>query len=255
MAISPELRRLPKMIEKFSHDGLLQSLIKDLVTRDLPRRNFPEDMEKMLGDVEYRYNGLENLPTSGGLLVFNHPEVHIIAPAIFQLAVLQKKMNSLDNLSIVMGGEMPITKDIYLPFSPQLIKRFSQLYPESFILTPTYRYRGDYKSGRQEVSREIINAVRRGRLVCLAPEGQVSVSGRIQPVKVFHYGAGDLGYRINRHGYPIIPMGVWQTEDQTIHLNIGKPLAIFAPYSIGASVMMQGVAKLMPKELRGPFSV
>lgn len=250
-SISPEMRRLPGLIKDFNHDGLLGELLRD-IARGNQRRNFIEDMSVLAERVNSQVEGLENLPPSGGLVAFNHPEVHIIAPALFSLAIKMAERFGDDRFTVVMGSEMPLTPQIYFPFSPLLIQRFADLYPETFLLVPTYKSRSDYRYLRNRVSSQVVEKIRSNRFVFIAPEGRVGEDGSIQDVSVYRKGYGDLARYITSISKPIIPLGVWLDQDQ-IKLKIGQPFAVHMPGRYAAIKTMKAVSEQLPNSLRGPF--
>ena len=262
MSLSPEIRKIPEIIGKFNRAGLTGELIGALI-KGKTGRDLIEDGKRLL--AEYGGNewvgvtGIGNIPKdSGCLVVFNHPNMDVLLPAMLTLMV------SIHNEGgqvpvLLMGAEIPLfgkfNETYPLPGSVGLIGRFHRLYPENIISVPMSTARKDYNSGRFLATRKAVGALQKGRMVMIAPEGHVEMGNTISPIDTLHSGAGGLSRIASSVGVPTVPVGIWENQkDRSIRINIGESFIVSTNDNTKAgNELMFRVAHLMPEELRGPF--
>lgn len=263
MSLSPEIRKIPEIIGKFNRAGLTGELT-DAVIKGKTGRNLIEDARRLL--VEYggsgwvEIKGLGNIPKdSGCLMVFNHPNMDVLLPAMLTLMVKVHDESGQVPM-LLMGAEIPLfgkfNETSPLPGSINLIGRFHRLYPENIISVPMSSVRKDYGSGRFLATRKAVTALQKGKMVMIAPEGHVEVANTISPIDTLHSGAGGLSRIASNAGVPIVPVGIWESQESgPIRISIGEPFMISTGDNAKAgSELMFRVARLMPEELRGPFT-
>lgn len=140
---------------------------------------------------------MENIPKEGGsLIVFNHPNMDVLLPAMLELLVKIYDLNG-QQVKLAMGSEIPMTTANFnektaLPGSILLLKRFHQMYSENIISVPTAEKRKDYLSGRTRAVRQIMRAFKEKNVVIISPEGHVEKNGTISPLEIYHEGSGKL---------------------------------------------------------------
>ena len=262
MPLAPEIRKIPEIIGKFNRAGLTKELIGALIKGETGR-DLVEDARRLAaefgGDQLVNVNGIENIPkNSGCLVVFNHPNIDVLLPAILSLIV---KVHDEDGPTptILMGAEIPLLGKFNatrpLPGSISFINRFHRLYPKNIISVPISTTHRDYHSNRFMAAQKAVAALRQGNMVLVAPEGHVEMNNTISPVNTFHSGSGSLSVIASRVGAPTVPVGIWETKrDGLIHVNTGEPFIVSTGNKNGAvSELMFRIAQTMPKELRGPF--
>lgn len=262
MPLSPEIRTIPEMIAKFNRANLTLPLINDLI-RGKTDRDLVEDSRKIIKEYEEKgivdVTGIDNIPKdSGSLIVFNHPNMDVLLPAILTLMV-KVKDNGGHETTLLMGGEIPLLgrfNETYpLPGSISLITRFHALYPKNIISVPMSTGRKDYESGRMLAVRRAVNALRNGNIVMVAPEGHVEMNNTISPTETFHSGSGGLSRLASKMGLSTVPVGIWETEKEgLIRVNIGKPFMVNTNNNEEAvGELMSKIAVALPEELGGPF--
>jgi hypothetical protein len=198
MPLSPEIRKIPEIFGKFNRAGLTGELIGALV-RGESGRDLIKDGTRLIteyGDGLVDVRGIVNIPKdSGCLMVFNHPNMDVLLPAMLTLMIkVHDEGGQVPTL--LQGAEIPLFgkfNDTYpLPGSISLIGRFHRLYPENIISVPMSTVRKDYYSGRVAAARKAVAALQKGRMVMIAPEGHVEMGNTISPIDMLHSGAGGL---------------------------------------------------------------
>lgn len=262
MPIAPELKKLPEIIGKFNRAGMTSELINALI-REETNRDLVDDARRLLvefgGDELVDIQGLENIPKKTGcLVVFNHPNMDVLLPAMLSLMV-KVHDNGGHTPTILMGGEIPLLakfNDTYpLPGSIKLINRFHRLYPENIISVPISTKRKDYHSGRFLAIRKTITALKNGNMVVVSPEGHVEKDNVISPIDTLHSGSGGLSIMASNLGIPVIPVGIWgMSKGEQAHVNIGKPFFVKTKDKEEAVCeLMYRVAQVMPEKFHGQF--
>jgi len=261
MPIAPEMKKLPGLIGAFNRAGLIGELLKGMIGAETDR-DMVVDARKLIRELEKQNPveifGLENIPKEGGcLMVFNHPNIDVLLPAILSMIVkLDDKTGQ--RVCLVQGSEIPMTTNDFnaktsLPGSVALLRRFHGLYPKNIIPVPTAEDRNDYLTGRAVAVRKIMREFKKNNIVLISPEGHIEENNTISPPETFHKGSGKLGSLATKLGIPTVAMGVWE-EDGVTYVNIGKPFFVSSEDPDEAVVeMMYGVALTLPNELRGPF--
>jgi len=243
------------MFRHFHQSGILGDLLRDaLLYHDPHKRDIVADMKEIFGGLKLNYTGLENIPVrGGGLLVFNHPDVQVIAPAVFSLPAVFERAIGRRDIAVMMGAELPIWGHVYFPGSPWLINRIAGTYPDHFLLVPTSKLRLGYESGRTHARHEAVKRVLDSHLLAFAPEGQIEKDGVILPVEKYRHRAGNIGQAVTLLRGPVIPMGIWQDEAEVIQVSIGPEFAVDRHGRDGSIEMMAHIAAQLPGHLRGPF--
>ncbi len=261
MSISPEIKKIPYLYHVFARAGLAGELILDVV-RGRTNRNLVADARRLSAEFGKSWlvhvNGVENISEFDGcLMVFNHPNVDILLPAFLRLITEINNVYERKNPVFVMGSEIPIFGrfDRYpLPGSPTFLKRFHHVYPNNIISVPTTRMRKDYVEGRVFAARRIIKSLKDGNIVVISPEGHIEINNQISPLSTFHAGSGRLAIIATKHRIPISPVAIWEENQGTINVEVGRPFYIETSDSADAvNDLMRHVADLLPDKLRGPF--
>ena len=91
MPLAPELATLPDTIKAFYKAGLIRELIVGMMKGETGR-DMAEDAKKLLNELESKTEvnvyGFENIPKNqGSLIVFNHPNIDVLLPAMLSLIV------------------------------------------------------------------------------------------------------------------------------------------------------------------------
>lgn len=229
-SISPELRTVPKIIGQLSSDGVLPEIISDILFQRRTPRNFLEDAGKIADHNTVAVEGLENIPQTGGvLIVFNHPYLDILLPALMNLAVGIKKEAGREDFTLVMASEFRLSGrqvERHFPGSPALFRGLGKLYPDTIILVPQKKSRRDYDSGRSAAAKRIIKALFDNRIVAISPEGQIEKDGSMLDIKDYESGVGRIAKFVIKKGIAIIPVGIRKNEVSKIILRIGEKMSL-----------------------------
>lgn len=221
------------------------------------------DAEKLLKVLETENKvylfGSENIPKdSGCLIVFNHPNIDVLLPAMLNLIVgINRETGRQARLA--MGSEIPMTTSNFndksaVPGSIWLLNHFHRLYSKNIISVPTAETRKDYLTGRADAVRKIMRAIQAKDVMMISPEGHVEIDNQISPVDSYHDGSGKLALLAARMGIPTVPVAIWGGAKGEVNVNIGKAFIMEGSDPNMAAVrVMSEVAKGMPEELRGPF--
>lgn len=261
MPLSPELSRLPGFAASFYRAGLFGEMVTGIIKGE-SGRSLVTDARKLMKELERKsqveISGLENIPKEGGsMIVFNHPNMDILLPAMLELCIQVFDLNG-QQVKLAMGSEIPMTTTNFnektaLPGSILLLKRFHQMYSDNIISVPTAEKRKDYLTGRMSAVRKMMRAFKEKNIVIISPEGHVEKEGRISPVETYHDGSGKLAILATKMGIPTVPVAVWE-EGKTIQVVVGEPFFMTTEESdLVAVEAMFEVAKYLPPELRGPF--
>lgn len=186
--------------------------------------------------------GLENLPAGGPLVVIINHLGHLDPPLV--LAVLPWPVEPI------------ALSDLYnVPVTGQLIRLYGAI--------PVHRGQFD-----REVIRRAIRVLEDGKVLLLAPEARMSLSGALERARP---GAAYLALRC---GAPLLPIAITGTETAlselrrlrrpTLTLTIGQPFALPRVELKGShrrerleaatETMMSRIAELLPQEYRGVYS-
>lgn len=262
MSFSPEIGKLPELFWQFQKSGLVGELLKTFIlgqtNRDLvadSRRFLTEFSKEKLVTV----TNTEDLPKDGGcLIVVNHPNVEVLIPAFLKLiSELSDKCGRTD-VHILAGSEIPLFGRIErypLPGSASFLRRFHRIYPENILPVPTASVRKDYWQGRIAACRHILESLKNGEIVALAPEGHVERNNIISPIETYNHGSGALAIRSKNEGvFQIVPVAILEKSQKGINVIIGKPFVTESSEKKEASEeIMKHIAELLPNYLRGPF--
>ncbi len=260
MPVSAELSRLPGIAASFYRAGLMREMVVAML-RGETGRDLIEDARKILSEMEkeskIEITGLENMPESGAVIVFNHPNNNLIIPAILDLSVKvfdrTKQRIKLTIASEITMLSNKLNEKVALPGSPTLLNRVYGLYPDQIIPIPTAENRKDYLTGRAIAIRKILRSFKDRNLIAISPEGHIEKGGCISPTETFHEGSGKIAILATKMGIPTVPMAIWE-EEKKIQVIIGQPFYITAQESDLAAVeAMFEVSKYLPPDLRGPF--
>lgn len=261
MPISPELSRLPRIATSFYRAGLMRELVWGILTGE-KGRDMVEDAEKLLVELEKHSKvdlaGLENIPAENGcMIVFNHPNMEVLLPAMLELFVSIFESNG-KQVRLAMGSEIPMTTKNFnektsLPGSVWLLERFHGLYSNNIISVPTAEDRKDFLSGRTIAVRKMMRAFKDKDIVVISPEGHVEENGMISPIDTYHDGSGKMAMLASKMGIPTVPVSIWR-QDGEIKVIIGEKFFVTANSAELAAVeAMYHVSLNLPEELRGPF--
>lgn len=261
MPLSPELSRLPGFAASFYRAGLMGELVVGMVKGE-NGRDLVEDARRLMKELETKsmiiVSGVENIPSEGGsLIVFNHPNIEVLLPALLKLFV-QIFDTSGQQIRLAMTSEITMTMANYnektaFPGSALLMERFHRLYSKNIISVPNTTDRKDYLSGRVTAVRQMMRALTTKELVFISPEGNIERNGVLLPVETYQEGAGKLAILATKMGIPTVPVAVWE-EGKTIQVVVGTPFFMTTEEADLAAVeAMFEVAKYLPPELRGPF--
>jgi cytidylate kinase len=186
--------------------------------------------------------GLENVPTGGPLLVaFNHL-AHLDAPLVMAWLPWPVEGIALEDL-------------YHVPITGQLLRLYGTI--------PVHRDQFD-----REVIRRALQVLAEGKVLALAPEARMSLSGALERAR------HGVAYLALRSGAPILPVGITGTERALSELRrlqrprltvtIGE-LLITPPWASDAQARRQQVAELtdeimhriaalLPPEYRGVYA-
>ncbi len=262
MPLAPELGKLPEIVGSFYRAGLVKELIAGMMKGETGR-DMVLDAKRLLRELESESQvnliGLENIPRNVGcLIVFNHPNMDILLPAMLKLIVGINE-NSGQQIKLAMGSEIPMTTENYVgkravPGSVSLLRRFHQMYSNNIISVPNTEDRIDFVSGRTVAVRKIMRAFKDNNIVVISPEGHVEDRGTISRVDTYHDGSGKLAVLATKVGIPTVPVAIWREENKEIEVMVGQPFMISTVDSnLAAIEAMAKIAQIMPEELRGPF--
>lgn len=116
--------------------------------------------------------------------------------------------------------------------------------------------------------REILNRMKKGGLMVIAPEGTRSKTASLQPGKM------GVAFLASKSGYPVVPVALTGTEDagvianlkkfrkSKIKIKVGKPMRIEIPVGKGKEAAMQQateeimcqIASMLPESYRGVYA-
>lgn len=251
------------MIGSFTRAGLTLELITAL-SRGEKGRSMVEDSKRLLKQFEkespVKINGIENFPlNSGSLLVFNHPNMDVLLPAILALVI---KIHDLKGAKtkIMMGSEIPLfgkfNESSPLPGSIAFIRRFHKLYSENIISVPISKDRKDYEEGRFMALRNAVTSLKNGNTILVSPEGHVEEDNKISAISTFHKGSGGLTLIAGKIDIPTVPVGIWsETGQPQINLRVGEPyIPNITDELKAAALAMYQISKVLPNNLRRPFT-
>jgi len=262
MPLSPELRRLPGIAASFYRAGLLNELVTGMIKEETGR-SLVEDARKLLWELETKtkvnFSGLENIPKDTGcLIVFNHPNMDVLLPAMLKLFVQIYDVNG-QQVKLAMASEISLTTSNFngkttLPGSVQLLERFHRMYSENIISVPTAEDRKDFLGGRTSAVRKMMRALKEKNIVLMSPEGHIEKGGEISPTETYHEGSGKLAILASKMGIPTVPVAVWAEIPKEVEMVVGKPFFITTEKaSLASTEAMFEIAKYLPENLRGPF--
>jgi hypothetical protein len=199
---------------------------------------------------------MNNVP-DGGIIAFNHPKNDILLPAVFKLITNIKEYKS-KNVVLVTGSEVILSAKLNdktaVPGSVRFMKRLHSLYPDNIISTPTVEKREDFVTGRAIAARKIIRNLKCGNLIAIAPEGHTEENEVISPIDSYHHGTGVLAKLASMMGKPVVPAGIMRVNQKDVSLCIGEPFFITEANNDDAAItIMREVARMLPRQLRGPF--
>jgi len=255
MSLSPEIKRLPKVLETFHKSGLMYELLRDsLVTKKGYTRNLVEDASRLSVFASVEVEGLENIPKErGGFVVINHPQIDILLPSLFYFTSDVKEVRERD-LVWAMGIDLPMFGKYPVPFTRTILTNFASLYPDNIIPVPTSKVREHYGTGRASARERIVEELNKGKLVALSPEARVEKDNAILPTEVYRHGSGGIAKFASCRGIPQIPVGVWGEEDR-VKVKIGEAFLVKTNQTDheAAIELMAHVALCLPEDYRGPF--
>ena len=248
----------PYICGVFCKAGLVRELVSDVARGR--KRDLIKDVMRLSGEFDkvamVNVEGVENISkNSGSLVVFNHPNIDTLFPALAKL-IVEISAEERKNPVIVMSSEIPLFGRINkypIPGSLAFIRRFHSMYPENIISAPTAQVRRDYLRGRAIAALHVVRALKDGNVVLISPEGHVERSNIISPSRTLNLGSGELAIISTRLNIPINPVGIW-VEGGAIHVKVGEQFKINTNNGEDAvNGLMRHVAALLPNELRGPF--
>lgn len=262
MPLAPELGKIPPIIRTFYRAGLVKELVDGMVEGETGR-DLVEDARRLLRVLENEHHvdlwGIENVPReSGCLIVFNHPNMDVLLPAMMKL-IVEIYENNGQQIKLVMGSEIPMTTENFVgksavPGSISLLRRFHQMYSNNIISVPNTEDRKDFVTGRTVAVRKIMRAFKENDIVVISPEGHVEDGGVISRANTYHDGSGKLAVLATKVGIPTVPVAIWGEGNKEIEVMVGQPFLISTANSnLAAIEAMAKIAQIMPEELRGPF--
>lgn len=219
----PELVRLP-----------------ELSSERLAFRRFGHRLLKFIANASLRITteGMENIPTSGPLLI---------------------AINHLGNADIpALISRLPFTPDalgkieLYdLPILGKLMDRYGIIW--------LHRGRPDKRA-----LRAALDGLKEGRIIVIAPEGRYSLTGALEE------GAGGAAFLAYKANAPILPIALTGTENENVsqhvfrlrrapvHIRVGKMFRLNEQASAGKEAVTDGtkrimaaLASLLPEKYRG----
>lgn len=165
------------------------------------------------GAFRLRFDGLANVPGSGGaLLAYNH--VSVLDPVLVALGA-DRRNRSVRFLSLAQAFDQR--------FVGWALRRTRQI--------PLRRGLGDW-----EAIEAVASAIRAGSLAGMSPEGTVGDGTALQPGQK---GAARIALLT---GAPVIPVGIWGVQQRwgRAGLTYGRPLRPSVGVAFGAPVVPEG---------------
>jgi 1-acyl-sn-glycerol-3-phosphate acyltransferase len=112
---------------------------------------------------------------------------------------------------------------------------------------------------RAESVRRAIEAVKRGEIIALFPEGDIGETSAMIPAQP---GTGVFLLALHHQGAPVIPVGFSETDEGRLHVRIGRPVEIGtarhvakdARDRVASDLVMRKVACLVPPDVQGVYS-
>lgn len=260
MAISPELKYMPRIAATFTKAGLTTEIVRDLVAGN-KTRNLGHDAKRLVKEYEKQLTlnicGLENIP-DGGLIAFNHPDNDILLPGMLKVIDSVCEIKNKD-IALVIASEIMLTQKLNdktaIPGSATFMKRMHSMYPNNIISAPTAQGRSDFAIGRALAARRVIRMLEKGSLIAISPEGHAEENNSISPMDTFHEGTGALARLAARLDKPVVPVGLYfQGKRTNITIEIGVPFKTdVATDKEAVNLIMGNIANILPNYMRGPF--
>lgn len=184
------------------------------------------------------FKGLENVPRQGpALLVFNHLGD---ADAPVLLAALPAPMDAIGKIELHNDGWVGVVGRAY---------------------GVIWVHRG---SPDRRALRSALEGLQAGRMIALAPEGRESLTGALEE------GTEGAAFLAVKSGALIVPIALTGTENKSIFerkwfqrapvtVTVGEPFRIQEQAAraemirTGTRQIMEGIARLLPKEYRGKY--
>ena len=204
----------------------------------------PFNRPEMTPNARFEIEGTEHIPTSGGaIVVFNHRSYFDSAAVNVTLAKVGRPARFLGKKELF---DMPIVGNLSRMFGG---------------------IRVDRGTGSDEPLRQAIDALHAGELVALAPQGTIPRGPAFfEPELQGRWGAARLAQATKA---PIIPVGIWGTENvwprnkrlpkmalgrpPVVTIRVGEPVEL-AHRSVDADTkrIMAAISALLPAEAREP---
>jgi hypothetical protein len=238
------------------------------------RRSFRVDAQRLMAGVHppLQAQGREHIPTDEPfVLTINHYARSGFGAWWLALAVsaqLEQEVRWMMTGAWTFPGRW--YAGLLKPLSGWLFARLARVY--GFTTTPPMPPDPVEAQARGESVRRVLEAARRNPhpVIGLSPEGRDFPDGALGwPPR----GAGRFVHKLNRMGYPILPVGLYE-QDGYFHLNFGHPYHLGEPHShatgeihpetyrlvtqwqidlLLARTVMRRIAVLLPERLQGEF--
>lgn len=224
-------------------------------------RPFFRDCQRVLAASPYprRIEGLERIPAQGPfVLTMNHYNRLGLRPyhcAMVINAAFAERRPHNPYIAWVITSQLvgqrlgPLPLPIHL--TRWAVGRVARVY--GFLLMPPA---DSPATAGASVVRRALRAVRR-HPVGLAPEGAGTGVLRTPPK-----GAGLLTLALAAGGAPVLPVGLWEEDDETLHVRFGQPYALSAPASLpreerdrlASQKVMLAIGRLLPPAHWGAYA-
>lgn len=207
--------------------------------------------------------GEEHIPCEGSfVLVSNHYQrldLWIGWSAALMIDSVARKRDGDISIHYVTTDRARIGR-FTVPGTRWLFERVAAVWDLVLIRPPALA--NEHVEGQRYALLRILRLLKRsdGRALCigLMPEGdEGNTAGLIEAVP----GIGRALYALSAKGLPTLPAAVWEV-DRHLHIRFGEPFHLYAELPVTASkindsygrdVVMQHIAALLPKALRGKY--
>lgn len=238
--------------------GLLSFTLSLLLAR---RRSFVADGLWIMRSNRYprRIEGLENVPRAGPfILVMNHYNREGLRPyicAFLLSAAIARIRKDQPALAWVFAAEVEELRfgPVFVPrrVMPWLFRRIADIY--GFIPMP----RRWHSTSERAAALLRISRVLTQRPVGLTPEG--GGEGTLQPLPS---GVGLFLASLSRPACPLLPVGIYEEEDNTLVLRFGKPFTVPIDRAKprreqdaeAGTAIMAAIGRLLPPRYHGAYA-
>ncbi|PIU33331.1 hypothetical protein COY29_05105 [Candidatus Woesebacteria bacterium CG_4_10_14_0_2_um_filter_39_14] len=190
------------------------------------KRNFAQDVEKIIERLKYEIRGLDNIPQSNDsslIIEMNHPPIRDFLEGAFFISYF-----SPDSIHWFIGENIPRRnlrhKKIIGPiFEKTLFKGIDSILKSiietyDFIGVPT-KDMENANSKRPAALRKGIKLLQDNQWVGILPEAEFEKNNQLEP---FHDGIGLMIKSVKDKNLRVLPVRVWRNKEKMLHIIIGQ---------------------------------